>query len=117
MGSAYYMIEVRARQLAMLMDYAETAEAAELAFLNDDVPAPKFRVMEANDDIALVNAMLDVERSHREKQWAALEALLPLIPPGGDVSEVIYLPRHHAVRALRLLFDCGWWWDAHDERA
>lgn len=111
------MIEERAERLAMLMQFADESEATELEIDMESAHAPHWRIMEAQDDFALVNAMLDVERSHREKQWAALEALLPLIPPGGDVSEVIHLPRPNAVRALRLLFACGWWWDAHDERA
>jgi|GEM_PF-6439567 len=63
-------------------------------------------------DIDLCNALLDLERyveSKRVKrQWEALEELLPLIPPGGNLSEVVYLPRSLAVRAARLALRCGW---------
>lgn len=65
-------------------------------------------------DIELCNALLDLEREAewkaRRRQWAALEALLPLIPPGGDVSEIVFLPRDHALRAARLALRCGWFW-------
>lgn len=63
-------------------------------------------------DVALCNSLLDLERyterQRVQRQWVALEALLPLIPPGGDVSEVVYLPRSLAVRAARLALACGW---------
>jgi hypothetical protein len=63
-------------------------------------------------DIDLCNALLDLERfveSKRvERQWEALEELLPLVPPGGDVREVVYLPADLAVRAARLALRCGW---------
>jgi hypothetical protein len=58
--------------------------------------------------------LLDIEREHQARQWAALEALMHLIPPGGDVSEVVYLPRPLALRAARLALDCGWFCAAPD---
>ena len=107
---AHAAIEERAETVARLLEVAEVHGATALKFHDDDEPAPTWRIARANDDIALVNAMLDVERSRRGKVWAALEALLPLIPPGGDVSELIYLPANLRAKALRLAMDCGWFW-------
>jgi hypothetical protein len=77
--------------------------SGDLAFSDDELA-----------DLDLCNALLEVEHYCRERQWEALEALLPLIPPGGDVSEVVHLPRPLAVRATHLAMRCGWFWDCDD---
>jgi predicted lipid carrier protein YhbT len=102
-------IATRGERLDFLLELARHRDAIALAIPDD---------LELSDDeradVALTNALLDVEHECKARQWAALEALLPLIPPGGDEREVVYLPRRQALRAVRLTIECGWFWDADE---
>lgn len=95
----------RAARLAYMHGMAIEREAIALA-----VPDGLELSDEEHEDVLLINAILEAEHELRRRQWAALEALLPLIPPGGDESEVVYLPRPLALRAVLLARACGWFW-------
>jgi hypothetical protein len=96
-------------RLRVLLDMARDRHA--IAFT---VPDDLDLTDEELEAVYLTNALLDIEREHRARQWAALEALLPLIPSGGDVSELVYLPRPLALRAARLVLHCCWFCAAPD---
>jgi hypothetical protein len=49
-----------------------------------------------------------VERERRDRQWEALSQLLALVPPGGDLDEVIHLRAADLRAAVLAAIDCGW---------
>lgn len=98
-------LERRAARLDYLHGLARDREAIALT-----IPPDLDLSDEERDDIALINAVLDAERELRARRWAALEALLPMVPPGGDVDEVLYLRSPDNRRAILLMLDVGWFW-------
>jgi len=100
-------VQKRAHRLGFLLQMARDREAIAFTIPDGLELSDKERA-----DIALANALLESERERRQREWVAVEALLPLIPPGGNEGDVSYLPRAVAARAVRLVFACVWAWDA-----
>ena|SRR5215210_4855852 len=68
------------------------------------------------EDLALVNACLEVEAELREQALAALERSLALLPSGGDLAErLAALPQPAFVAAVSELYGVGWAYGAPDE--
>lgn len=98
-------IRRRAARLAYLLDLARRREA----FMFTE-PQGLELTDEEREDVYLANALLEAACEIDIRRWAALEALLPLIPPGGDESDTVHLPRHQAIRAAVHARVCGWFW-------
>lgn len=102
----------RAELAVVLLRHAVCSGAAEVVAVDGDLGD-----LDVEATVALVNALLDAERERRARQWAALERLLPMIPPGGGIlEEVVHLPRKRAAQAAGLALDCGWFWPGPDRR-
>lgn len=70
------------------------------------------------EDLALINACLEVEADLREQACAALERLLALLPPGGKgtlTERVTALPQPAFATAALALMDAGWVYGAPSE--
>jgi hypothetical protein len=70
------------------------------------------------EDLALINACLEVEADLREQACAALERLLALLPAGGEgtLSErLTALPQPAFAAAALALMDAGWTYGAPAE--
>jgi hypothetical protein len=98
-------IRTRAIQVARLYDWGLElgAYGFELDFEPEEAVAETF---------GLANALLQAERERLARAWSGLEQLLALVPPGGSLDEVIYLPAVEMRRALLAAYDCGWLRDA-----
>lgn len=87
--------------------------AGTVAIARGEVPLTRFDVALAQsvdaEDLALVNACLEVEAELREQACAALERLLVLLPPGGNLTErVAALPPLAFADAASALYEAGW---------
>jgi hypothetical protein len=63
------------------------------------------------EDLALINACLEVEADLREQACAALQRLLALLPHGGEGSlseRVTTLPQPALAAAAGALYEVGW---------
>ena len=70
------------------------------------------------EDLALINACLELEADLREQACAAHERLLALLPPGGEGSlteRVSALPQPAFAVAVLALMDAGWVYGAPAE--
>jgi hypothetical protein len=95
----------RAERLAYLLNMPWQHERAIFDEL-DGIPLDA----DEREDVYLANALLSAGYEITDRRWRALEALLALIPPGGDESETAFLPRGDAVRAAVCARACGWFW-------
>lgn len=65
------------------------------------------------DAFHLANQLIVLDAELRDRQWRALERLLALIPPhGGELRDVLHLPRPQMAQAVRAWMGCGWWSEA-----
>jgi hypothetical protein len=60
------------------------------------------------ETVRLADTLLRAERERRDRQWHALGQLLALVPPGGDLDEVIHLRAADLRAAVLAAIDCGW---------
>jgi hypothetical protein len=106
-------VELRAERLRVALQLLDISDDMNAGLYPE--PRPLFRQHDlalartlSSRDRALAQACLDVERGMRRREWVALEALLPAIPPGGEICDIYDLPADQAVPALRAAQACGW---------
>lgn len=88
-------------------------EAMEASFPLLSMEAKKALRDVTAEDIALSNACLTVEREHRARQWAALEAF-GAAWAGGE-GEIETMDADDARAALRAAYELGWNFAAPDQ--
>jgi hypothetical protein len=109
----------RAQRLAIAL---RLVAAGQQAIERGDIPLTPRDVELAHavdaEDLALINACLEVEADLRERACAALERLLALLPPGGEgtlTERVTALPQPAFAAAALALMDAGWTYGAPAE--
>jgi hypothetical protein len=93
------------------MPYVDAIEAARAGMLPAHSAAVALALAEIGaDDLALINACLEVEQELRERAYATIERLLTYTSMlGGDLDEPLHvLPLPDFADAAVCLFELGW---------
>jgi hypothetical protein len=93
-------LELRADVVWAMHAYAREHAAAHIKPV--DLPD------EAIENIALANALLKVEHEALAEEFRQLERLLSLIPPGGEIGEIVFLPWPKMSPAMRSALALRW---------